>query len=383
MSNIKEGFVKLVGVKFRTAGRIYYYDSKDLELKKEDMVIVQAPKGLQMGEVVIPPTFVPKEKANTYNILSQKEDSDYILANLSPATLDGSIDSEPKVPEKVNEVIRLATEEDFKKDEENKELAKKAHKTCFDLVKKHKLTMKLVETELTHDAKKVVFYFTSSGRVDFRELVKDLLQSLKHRIELRQIDVRDESKIIGGVGKCGQKTCCSTFLRSFKPVSIKMAKEQNLALNPTKVSGICGRLLCCLTYELDTYNEIKKNLPRVGSKVKTPDGEGKIIKVNIFSSKITVLLDSGEIVRHEVKEIKDTKRIDKETRKDLEYAENAHKIMEEETSEEELRALEDPDEVVDIKDTFIKGKPKQQNRNNNNRSNNNYKKPYKKKDWKK
>jgi cell fate regulator YaaT (PSP1 superfamily) len=380
MNNIKEGFVKLVGIKFRTAGRIYYYNSNDLELKTEDTVIVQAPKGIQIGEVVIPPTFVPKEKANTYNILSQKEDSNYVLANLSPATLDGSIDSEPKVPEKLNEVIRIATKEDLEQEEENKKLAKNAHKICFDLVKKHKLSMKLVSTELTHDAKKVIFYFTSNGRVDFRELVKDLLQNLKHRIELRQIDARDESKIIGGIGKCGQKTCCSNFLRSFKPVSIKMAKEQNLALNPTKVSGICGRLLCCLTYELETYNEIKKRLPRVGSKVKTPNGIGKVIKVNIFSSKITVLLDSGEIARHEVEEIKDTKKIDKETIKDLEYAENIHKIPEEETSEEELKALEDPDEVVDIKDTFIKGKPRKPNKDNNKK---NYKKPYKKKDWKK
>lgn len=353
-------FIKIAGVKFRNAGRIYYYNTSDLELKMGDSVIVNTPIGLGMGKVVIEPTMVPKEKSHAYNLLSGQFDTNYVLANLSPATLDGSIDSEPKVPEKLETVLRVATPEDIKEREENQLIAEKEHKLCLKLIKDKKLPMKLVKTEVSQNKKKIVFYFTSSGRVDFRELVKDLLKELKMRIELRQIDIRDETKIMGGVGCCGKTLCCSTFLRQFKPVSIKMAKEQNLALNPSKVSGVCGRLLCCLAYEMETYTEIKKTLPKPGTRVSTPEGEGKIIKVDVLSKKLSVLLDEGGLVsldKSQIRKIKDSKPSQHE---------DLSGLMEEDISvpESELKDLEDPDEVVDIKDTFIK-QPKERTDNRN------------------
>ena len=374
-------FTKIVGIKFRNAGRIYYYNTGSLELKVGDVVIVNAPIGQKIGTVVVNPTFIPAEKANIYNPLEQKQDEDYFLANLSPATLDGSIDSEPKVPEQMETVIRMATENDKKAEEENDKVAKDVHEQCKKMIKQKKMSMKLVKTELSHSGKKVVFYFTSNGRVDFRELVKDLLKELKMRIELRQIDLRDETKLMGGVGCCGKTLCCSTFLRQFKPVSIKMAKEQNLALNPTKVSGVCGRLLCCLAYEMDTYNDIKKGLPRIGSKVKTPEGTGKVFRVDIFSRNIDVLLDSGSLVKFTLDKILETEggQIDQS-------AKDINAMIKEslpELSEEELKVLEDPKEVVDIKDTFMKPVSRPDNRdsrdnryNNRGRDNRNFhKKP--------
>jgi len=350
-----EEFITVVGVKFRDAGRIYYYNTGGIGLKKDDKIVVNTPIGLELGIVVISPTLVPKEKAHAYNILEQKMDNDYVLGNLSPATLDGSIDSEPKVPEQLEIVIRKATEQDLKDRAANEKEAAKANDLCAKLIKDKKLPMKLVTTELTLNGKKAVFYFTSNGRVDFRELVKDLLKDLKLRIELRQIDMRDETKIMSGVGPCGNKLCCSCFLRQFKPVSIKMAKEQNLALNPTKVSGVCGRLLCCLAYEVDTYNEIKKDLPKVGTKIKTAEGEGKIFKVDIFSSKLDILLDSGEMIRIDASSIKELEGPKKGV--EVPVASDIAAMIKEaapEGSEEELKALEDPKEVIDIKDTFMK-----------------------------
>jgi len=354
-------FIKVVGIKFRNAGRIYYYNSEEMDLNVGELVIVNSPSGQKIGQVVVKPTMVPKDKSNIYNVLDQRTDEEYFLANLSPATLDGSIDSEPKVPEQLDKIIRRATEEDIKAQEENDKVAKDAHERCLKLVKSKKLPMKLVKTELSHNGKKVVFYFTSNGRVDFRDLVKDLLKELKMRIELRQIDLRDETKLMGGVGCCGKTLCCSTFLRHFKPVSIKMAKEQNLALNPTKVSGVCGRLLCCLAYEIDTYNQIKKDLPKVGAKVKTPDGVGKVFRVDIFSTNIDVLLDSGSLVKHPLDKITELSAGDQEQI----VSKSIDAIMKEaspEASEEELKALEDPNEVIDIKDTFMKPAPRTDNR---------------------
>jgi cell fate regulator YaaT (PSP1 superfamily) len=348
-------FVKIAGVKFRNAGRIYYYYSNDLELRSGDKVIVSTPIGLGMGEVIIEPTLVPKEKSHAYNILAKKFDTDYVLANLSPATLDGSIDSEPKVPETLENIIRKANKEDIKAQNDNLELAQKEHNCCLKLIKEKKLPMKLVKTEISQNAKKIVFYFTSNSRVDFRDLVKDLLKELKMRIELRQIDLRDETKIMGGIGCCGKTLCCSTFLRQFKPVSIKMAKEQNLALNPAKVSGVCGRLLCCLAYEMDTYTEMKKELPKIGRRVNTPEGEGKVIKVDIFSKRLDVLLDGGGLVHvdmGQIKELRDQRSSGQQ--QDNIILSDQSTTMGESVSEAELRALEDPDEVIDIKDTFIK-----------------------------
>ncbi|MCX6112343.1 MAG: regulatory iron-sulfur-containing complex subunit RicT [Proteobacteria bacterium] len=350
---MSQEFINVVGIKFRNAGRIYYYNTGEMELKMGDKVIVNTPIGLGLGEVVLEPTLVPKEKAHGFNVLERKFDTDYVLANLSPATLDGSIDSEPKVPEQLDMVIRKATEDDIKNHKGNEEQAKKAQETCLKLIKSKKLPMKLVKTELSQNGKKAVFYFTSSSRVDFRDLVKDLLKDLKLRIELRQIDLRDETKIMGGIGCCGKTLCCATFLRQFKPVSIKMAKEQNLALNPTKVSGVCGRLLCCLAYELESYIEAKKLLPKVGNRVKTPDGEGKIIKVDIFSNKLDIILDSGEMAHFEAAQIKELGE-DKKGMHETPEVTSMISGAEQPASEEELKALEDPDQVVDIKDTFMK-----------------------------
>ena len=348
-------FITVVGVKFREAGRIYYYNMGELTLKVGDHVIVNTPIGLGLGTVIVAPTLVPKEKAFSYNIVDQKNDPDYFLANLSPATLDGSIDSEPKVPEQLDVVIRIATEDDFRQKKENEKEADKAHKFCFRLVKEKNLPMKLIKTEISQNGKKAVFYFTSNGRVDFRDLVKELLKELKIRIELRQIDLRDETKLIGGIGPCGKQLCCNSFLRQFRPVTIKMAKEQNLALNPTKVSGVCGRLFCCLSYEIDTYNEIKRSLPKVGSRVKTSGGIGKIFRVDIFTSRLDVLLDSGEMVRLEASEIKEVEDHGKQHH----HHDVSHALKDgTEVSEAELKALEDPDKVVDIKDTFMKPAPR-------------------------
>jgi cell fate regulator YaaT (PSP1 superfamily) len=344
-------FTTVVGVKFREAGRIYYYNVGEHDLKVGEKVIVNTPIGLGLGTIILAPTLVPKEKAYSYNVVDQKTDPDYFLANLSPATLDGSIDSEPKIPEQLDIVIRKATKEDIKQKEEKEKEAARAHKFCFKIVKEKKLPMKLVKTEISQNGKKAVFYFTSNSRVDFRELVKALLQELKIRIELRQIDLRDETKLIGGIGPCGKQLCCNSFLRQFRPVTIKMAKEQNLALNPTKVSGVCGRLFCCLSYEIDTYNEIKKSLPKVGNRVKTALGNGKILRVDIFTSKLDVLLDSGDLQRLEAAEVKEMDDSGKQHHHDVSHA---IKDGSPEASEAELRALEDPDKVVDIKDTFMK-----------------------------
>ena len=344
-------FITVVGVKFREAGRIYYYNVGEHDLKVGEHVIVNTPIGLGLGTVILAPTLVPKEKAYSYNVVDQKTDPDYFLANLSPATLDGSIDSEPKIPEQLDVVIRKATKEDFKQKEENEKEAARAHKFCFKMVKEKNLPMKLIKTEISQNGKKAVFYFTSNGRVDFRELVKALLQELKIRIELRQIDLRDETKLIGGIGPCGKQLCCNSFLRQFRPVTIKMAKEQNLALNPTKVSGVCGRLFCCLSYEIDTYNEIKKSLPKVGNRVKTATGNGKILRVDIFTSKLDVLLDSGDLLRLDAVEVKE---MDDSGKHHHDVSNNAIKDGTPEASEAELKALEDPDKVVDIKDTFMK-----------------------------
>ena len=351
---MSQEFISVVGIKFRSAGRIYYYNTGQItDLKMGEKVIVNTPIGLGLGEVVVEPTMVPKEKAHAFNVLERKFDTDYVLANLSPATLDGSIDSEPKVPDQLETVTRKATEDDIKNHKENEIQAKKAHDICANLIKTKKLPMKLVTTELSQNGKKAVFYFTSSSRVDFRDLVKDLLKDLKLRIELRQIDLRDETKIMGGIGCCGKSLCCATFLRQFKPVSIKMAKEQNLALNPTKVSGVCGRLLCCLAYELESYVEAKKSLPKVGNRVKTPDGEGKIIKVDIFSSKLDIVLDSGMLAHFDAAQIKELGEDKKGVRVTPEVSALINGT-EQAVNEEELKALEDSDKVVDIKDTFMK-----------------------------
>ncbi len=261
--------MKVIGIRFRTAGKVYYFDPKHLEIKRGDHVIVETARGVEYGTVVMPPTEVENEK---------------VIQPLKP-------------------VIRKTTEEDNKTEQKNREKEKEAFKICLEKIQKHNLEMKLIDAEYTFDNNKVLFYFTADGRIDFRELVKDLAAVFKTRIELRQIGVRDETKILGGIGICGRALCCHTYLSDFVPVSIKMAKEQNLSLNPTKISGICGRLMCCLKNEEETYEELNRRLPNSGDFVTTDDGlKGEVSSVNVLRQLVKVIVDVGD--EKEIKEYK-------------------------------------------------------------------------------
>lgn len=252
----------VVGVRFKKAGKIYYFDPEGLHIEKEDLVIVETTRGIEHGIAVIPHKVV--------------EENDVV----SP----------------LKKVIRVATNKDRLIIAENNEIEKQAFVMCLDKVREHNLEMNLVDVEFSFDKSKVVFFFTAEGRVDFRELVKDLALVFKTRIELRQIGVRDEAKMLGGIGPCGRMLCCSTFLGDFEPVSIKMAKDQNLSLNPTKISGICGRLMCCLKYENDDYESIKNIMPDVGRIIKTPLGKGEVIGLNILERIMKISLKEQEKV---------------------------------------------------------------------------------------
>lgn len=256
--------ITVVGIRFKKAGKIYYFDPDNLEIQKGNNVIVETARGLEFGEVVIGPREVNDEE----------------------------------IIQPLKKVIRAATEEDVLKDQDNKAKEKDAFNICLNKIADHGLPMKLIDVEYTFDNSKIIFYFVADGRIDFRELVKDLASIFRTRIELRQIGVRDESKFIGGLGPCGRSMCCSSFLGDFEPVSIKMAKEQNLSLNPTKISGVCGRLMCCLNYEQNTYEEIRKKMPAVGSIVKTPeDGEGEVVENSILleSVKVKIMNSCDEV----------------------------------------------------------------------------------------
>jgi len=259
--------VTVVGIRFKKAGKIYYFDPHTIEIKKSDFVIVETIRGVEFGEVVVGPKEVSEED---------------IVAPLK-------------------KVIRVATEDDKIRNQENKEKEKDAFDICLDKVTKHNLDMKLTDVEYTFDNNKIIFYFTADGRVDFRELVKDLAAIFKTRIELRQIGVRDESKMLGGIGPCGRPLCCSTWLGDFEPVSIKMAKEQNLSLNPLKISGICSRLFCCLKYEHDMYQQIIEKLPGIGSTVLTPNGEGIVEETNVLLEHVKVKVRNADDNSEELK----------------------------------------------------------------------------------
>lgn len=255
--------VKVVGIRFRNAGKIYYFGPGKLQLKAGMHAIVETARGVEMGTVMTDPREVSEES---------------VVQPLKP-------------------VIRIATEQDEKQAEKNRQKEKEAFKICLEKIAKHKLDMKLVEAEYTFDNNKLLFYFTADGRIDFRELVKDLAAVFRTRIELRQIGVRDETKIRGGIGICGRELCCHTYLSEFAPVSIKMAKEQNLSLNPTKISGVCGRLMCCLTNEEETYEELNNNLPSVGESVTTPEGlKGEVQSLSVLRQLVSVIvtLDNDE-----------------------------------------------------------------------------------------
>lgn len=267
--------VKVVGVRFKKAGKIYYFDPDEFIIDSGANVIVETARGVEFGEAVIPNREVADEE---------------IVAPLK-------------------KVMRIASEEDSKHADENRRKEKEAFQTCLQKIKDHNLEMKLIDVEYTFDNNKILFYFTADGRVDFRELVKDLAAVFKTRIELRQIGVRDESKMMGGIGVCGRVLCCSSYLGEFQPVSIKMAKEQGLSLNPTKISGTCGRLMCCLKYEQDAYEEIIKRVPRMGAIVETPEGQGVVMDISLLKEVVRVRLDKGNEADLRIFKVDDVKVI--------------------------------------------------------------------------
>lgn len=266
----------IIGVRFRQAGKIYYFNpGKNKDIKRGTHVIVETAKGVEYGTVVLPPTDMPEEK---------------LVAPLK-------------------NIMRIATEEDEEFERRNREEEKEAFQICLQKIAKHGLEMKLISAEYTFDKNKLLFYFTADGRIDFRELVKDLASVFRTRIELRQIGVRDETKLRGGIGICGRALCCHTYMSEFAPVSIKMAKEQNLSLNPTKISGVCGRLMCCLKNEEEAYEELNSHLPNVGSRVKTPDGlSGEVQSVSVLKQKVKVVVtldnDEKEVREYQADELK-------------------------------------------------------------------------------
>ncbi|NLU51988.1 MAG: stage 0 sporulation family protein [Clostridiaceae bacterium] len=282
--------VNVVGVRFRTAGKIYYFDPCGLNFDKGDKVIVETARGVECGTVVIPNHEVPDEE---------------VVAPLK-------------------NVIRKADENDLKHVEENHEKEKEAFNICLEKIKKHGLEMKLIDVEYTFDNNKVLFYFTADGRIDFRELVKDLASVFRTRIELRQIGVRDEAKMMGALGPCGRPLCCSTHLSEFTPVSIKMAKEQSLSLNPAKISGTCGRLMCCLKYEQETYEYLLNKAPKVDAVVQTPNGQGTVVQVNLLRELVKVKLDNEQgtdimdFSFNDVKVVKDVEKAPEIDEKELE-----------------------------------------------------------------
>ena len=291
---------KVVGIRFRNVGKIYYFNPKEYKMKIGDHVIVETARGIEFGRVVLGPKEV----------------------------------GEDEVIHPLKEVLRVATSEDEEREKQNRQKEKEAFKICQKKIRDHGLEMKLIDAEYTFDNNKVLFYFTADGRIDFRQLVKDLAAIFKTRIELRQIGVRDETKILGGIGICGRPLCCHTYLSEFAPVSIKMAKEQNLSLNPTKISGVCGRLMCCLTNEEETYEELNSHLPNTGDFVTTPEGlKGDVQSVNVLRQlvKVIVTLDNDE---KEIREYKASELKFKPRRKKKDV-----RISKEEMAE--LRALEE------------------------------------------
>ncbi len=288
--------IKVIGVRFRTAGKVYFFDPGKFEIKQGDHVIVETARGIEYGTVIGAPREV----------------------------------EEDKVVQPLKSVLRIANQKDDEQEAANRQKEKDAFKICLEKIRKHGLQMKLIDAEYTFDNNKVLFYFTADGRIDFRELVKDLASVFKTRIELRQIGVRDETKILGGIGICGRPLCCHTHLSEFAPVSIKMAKEQNLSLNPTKISGVCGRLMCCLKNEEETYEELNRKLPNVGDYVTTDDGlKGEVHSVNVLRQLVKVVVDVG-----------DEKEIQEYRADQLRFKRRHGKNRKADTNEAELKELE-------------------------------------------
>ncbi|MCR5556070.1 MAG: stage 0 sporulation family protein [Butyrivibrio sp.] len=297
---------KVIGVRFRSAGKIYFFSPGKYEIKKGDHVIVETARGVEYGTVVA----APKEV----------EDSEVIKP--------------------LKTVLRTASTKDDEQEKDNREKEREAFKICLEKIRKHNLDMKLIDAEYTFDNNKILFYFTADGRIDFRELVKDLAAIFKTRIELRQIGVRDETKIIGGYGICGRPLCCHSYLSDFVPVSIKMAKEQSLSLNPTKISGVCGRLMCCLKNEEDVYEELNRKMPGVGDFCKAKDGlEGEVSSVNILRQTVKILVDvddEKEVHEYKLEELETIRKKQKKKNNNN----NGKKNSQEDQEMKELEALE-------------------------------------------
>lgn len=300
---------RIIGVRFKRLGKIYFFDPKWLEVKKGEKVVVETTQGEEIAEVVVPNRMIEEEKLT------------------SP----------------LKKVLRLASSRDLKHAEECRKKEKEAFELCSKKIKEHKLDMTLTDVEYKFDNSKILFYFTADGRVDFRDLVKDLAAVYKTRIELRQIGVRDEVKRIGGNGVCGRELCCCSFLRDFETVSIKMAKEQNISLNPSKISGNCGRLMCCLKYEQEVYEDKLKKMPNIGAIVKTPDGQGEVDGIEPLKEVVKVKIKNGEIYKFKRYEIKDIKVIKDAARE--------HTDSEEKEYQKELKELE----KLELKDSKMKG----------------------------
>lgn len=325
--------IKIIGVKFRKPGKVYYFDPTGFTVQKGDHVIVETARGVEYGTVVLG----PKEVTD-----------DQVVQPLKP-------------------LMRVATEEDAAVCASNEEKEKEAFQICLEKIKKHGLEMKLIDSEYTFDRNKLLFYFTADGRIDFRELVKDLASVFHTRIELRQIGVRDETKMLGGIAICGRPLCCHSYLSDFVPVSIKMAKEQNLSLNPAKISGVCGRLMCCLKNEQEAYEYLNRSLPHIGTKTTTPEGyPGEVQSVSVLRQLVKVVFtnDNGE------KEVREYPVAELQFDQKKNFGKNIPQqiLPDEKLDEEELIALEElsqEEELIDEED-----KPEQAKRNRNNRSNN-------------
>lgn len=260
--------IKIAGVKFKTAGKIYDFKSGAFVLKEGDPVIVETEQGLGFAKIAVPPFEVEK------------------------------------VDKKLKQIVRIATKEDFAKREEIKKLEDRAFEFCIKCINDLGLLMNLFSVESTFDRNKLTFFYTADGRIDFRELIKLLVKKFSIRIEMRQVGIRNLSKHCGGIGKCGRELCCSSFMHSFEPVSIKMAKEQGLSLNPTKISGVCGRLMCCLTFENDTYKKLKRQMPKLGRKITIPEGKGKVVRQNVLKESVTIRLEDRTEIEKSVKDLK-------------------------------------------------------------------------------
>ncbi len=343
--------IKVVGIRFKPAGKVYNFDAGAFVLNIGDAVIVETEQGLGFGFVAIPPVLreeddirVPENESH-----AAPEDSFLIHEEAGPCE-----DSEPPEPEDtggetgpsriLKKVFRPATEQDFEQKEKNAGFEKEAHKFCMGYIREFGLKMNLFAVESTFDASKLTFFFTAEGRVDFRELVKVLVKEFHTRIEMRQVGIRNQAKICGGIGRCGRELCCAAFIEKFEPVSIRMAKEQNLSLNPTKISGLCGRLMCCLTYEYETYMRLRAEMPKLGEIVDTPKGKGRVIRQNPIRGRILIRTEDGHETEIELFSDQDASRetvssfiapLEKENKAELKRELNCSDDDPEEDSEDE------------------------------------------------